>query len=72
MSTKITTARVSAPTEKGAREPICCPIVPDKLLARIDWERRLLYLWCKGCHGYHEFDLDALEEQHTSAVTQSA
>jgi hypothetical protein len=72
MNASTSGARVAPPAEKGAREPICCPILPGKLLARIDWERKLLYLWCKGCHGYHEYDLDVLEAQHEAAETQSA
>lgn len=72
MNASISIARVSPPVEKGAREPICCPIVTGKQLARIDFERKLLYLWCKACKGWHEYDLEAMEEQHTSAVESIA
>jgi len=65
-------ARVFPPTEKGAREPLCCPVITSKTLARMDWDRRTLYLWCKACKGWHEYDLSALEEQHSSSTEHIA
>lgn len=67
MNTRTPGALVASPAEQGTHEPICCPVVSGKQIARIDVARRLLYLWCKACKGWHEYDLKALEEQHASA-----
>lgn len=53
----------------NTREPIQCEVT-GKLLARVDWERKKLYLWCKSeqCKGWHEYDLEALERMHNGAA----
>lgn len=49
-----------AKTENN-REPITCPST-GRLIARIDREKKKIYLWCKSC-GWEEFDLEELSQE---------